>query len=223
MTVVRTSVEKAIEQLFENQERGVPISLNQISKDLNISWRLAERATRIILDLQDFCDAYELQIIELPQRKILNLELRVRMNKLPRLVADWFIQSEFFKIDKHDFTREKVRKLVVKKEHQRTSLEDSLKRVTKALELCDEITISELSKRTAISRKAVERVLDLILNNQDRLSNLKLIAMSDEFVIEQRRDLYELGEAQMRFVLEKRYLSTERDIPKSKERILMNI
>ena len=221
--IARTSVERAIERLFENHERGVPISLNQISKNLDISWRLAERATRIILDLQDFCDAYELQVIELPQRKILNLELRVRMNKLPRSVADWFIQSEFFKIDKHDFTREKVQKIVVKNKRQRTSLEESLKRVTKALELCDEISISELSKRTKISRKTVERVLNLILNNQDRLSDFKLVAMRDEFVIEQRRDLYELDEARMRFVLEKRYLSTERKIPKSKEQVLMRI
>ena len=95
--------------------------------------------------------------------------------------------------------------------------------MTTALQYRDEISILELSKRTLVTRRTAERVLQLIQNVQEILNEFEFRKVGGEIVKEKRRDMYELDEPRMIYILEKRYLQDKREIPHSKEQVLMRI
>ncbi len=218
----RYSVERAVECLL-SLENGEPNSINKIAKKFNLSWKLVDRAVNTVISLQDFCDAYELMVIDSPRMKLVVLDLRVRITKLPQTVADWFLTSKFFTTDKLDFDTKTVQELVGIERKGRTSLGEALRRVTLALRYRDEISIRELSIRTGINRRTVERAIRLIMNVQETLAKHEFNLIGTELFKTERRDLYQLDASRMTYVLKRRYLDMNREIPLTKEKVLMKL
>jgi hypothetical protein len=112
---------------------------------------------------------------------------------------------------------------VLDQKKERTSLEESTERVIIALQYRDEISVLELSKRTLLTRRTVERVLQLIQKVQQTCYEFEFLKIGGEVVKQKRRNLYDLDESRMIYVLEKRYLGKRRQIPKSKDQVLMRL
>lgn len=218
----RQTVELALDSILSMDE-DVFHTINRLSERAKVSWKLADRTAQIVTSLQSFCDAYELYVIESSNRKLVVLDLRIRMTKLPRAVADWFLASEFFKIDKLEYGTESVRSMFIDKKKKRTSLEEAIERVTIALQYRDEISILELSKRTLLTSRTVDRVIQLIQKVQEILHEFEFRRVAGELVKQRRRDFYELDESRMIYILEKRYLEKRETMPNSKEQVLMRM
>lgn len=222
----RTSLEVGIELVMQSLKVSVPKSVRRIARETSISWHLANRAISVIQRLQDFAEAYELLVIDGPGRKILVLDLRVRMTKLPREVAGWFLDSEFFQIDKLIYKTNDVLDIVAPKEQRgrKATFEVALDRVIRALEMRDEISVRELSKRTDLNRRTIERVTSVIQQFQDELANYEVRVIESEVFMEKRPNLYDLDNARMIFLLKKRYLPKQvAEIPESKQRVLLKL
>ena len=159
---------------------------------------------------------------------VLTYVLRI-MSKgiLPRLAFKGFVlDSEFFQIDKLIYKTNDVFDIVVPKEQRgrKATFEVALDRVIRALEMRDEISVRELSKRTDLNRRTIERVTSVIQQFQDELANYEVRVIESEVFMEKRPSLYDLDNARMIFLLKKRYLPKQvAEIPDSKRRVLLKL
>ena len=64
----------------------------------------------------------------------------------------------------------------------------------------------ELSKRTDLNRRTIERVLDFILRFQSDLAESAFAMINGNVVRRKGPDLYELDKTRMVYLLKKRYL-----------------
>jgi hypothetical protein len=92
----------------------------------------------------------------------------------------------------------------------RTSIEETVRRIFRVLEIEDDITIAELARRTRTNRKTVERALALILKYQDDIAQGHV--SKKELVVWRRRpQLHELDETSLRHVLRMWFCPSETD------------
>ena len=220
----RTSVEDALEMVLDNLPPNTPSTVSDIATKSNISWNVVERAANLAMEIQDYFHANRIEVLGGKGRKIVLVELRVDLTRLPDKVREWFIEEKFFKgKEKSQYSTEEANKILVTsiENERRTKLESAIQIVLDALELEDELSVLELSKRTALNRRTIERVLALFLKYQDRFANSYLKKVEGNLILRDYTDLYELDETRMTYLLKKLYLPhLKEEMSKEKERVL---
>ncbi len=226
MTTNRNKMGEAFEKLLKAMDLNIPMSVNQIAEESGISWPTTKNALNVILDIQDFLSAYEFILIEGRPRKIVLAQIRVSMIKLPSEVRDWFIDSAYFTNPRKQYTTEEAHKIIAPEgKNGKTPFDVAIRRVVDALKLEDELSVLELSKRTVLNRRTVERVLALLIQFQDKISEFMIVELEESgYVKELRPSLYDLDSKRMIYLLKKRYIPGEaKAISKKQERELFRM
>jgi hypothetical protein len=205
-------------------EHKMPTTVSGITTETNISWNVIDRAANLAMEIQDYFQAYKIEVLGGKGRKIVLVELRVDLTQLPNKVREWFIEEKFFKgKEKKQYTTKEAQKILGTKiqSNDRTILENAVQSIIKALNLEDELSVLELSKRTALNRRTIERVLDLFLRFQDDFARSYLKKVEGNLILQDHPDLYSLDETRMIYLLKKLYLPhLKEEISKEKERAL---
>jgi predicted transcriptional regulator len=220
----RTSVEDALEAVLNTMQVDVPVTVGEIASETELSWAVVDRAIALAIQMQDYFRANKIEILGGKGKKIILTELRVDLTRLPEKVREWFIEEKFFKgEDKKRYETEEARKLLCTNIEQggRTKLEDAISCVLDALELEDEISVLEISKRTNLNRRTIERVLDIFIRFQDLLAERSITKLEGNVIARIHPNLYSLDETRMLYLLKKLYLPHLVDeLPEDKERSL---
>jgi hypothetical protein len=220
----RVSFEDAVGRVLDAIKMNVPLTVNKISDESGVKWHTAKRVVDLMKEIQDFLAANEILVIESRPKKFVLTEARVEMTRLPGDVLDWFLESAYFTTPKREYSTEKVRKTIVPRKGTRTPLHEAISRVVRALELEDQLSILELSRRCDLNRRTVERALSLLLLHQDTISKSQFVEEKDFIIREPLPSLYELDNARMIYLLKKRYVPDEATkIPKERERELLSL
>ena len=205
----RTSVEDALKSVLETIEIDTPVTVGELAAATELSWAVVDRAIDLAMRMQDYFRANRIEILGGKGKKIIIVELRVDLTRLPEKVREWFIEEKFFKgEEKKRFTTEEARNILCSKIEQteRTKLEDAIDCVLDALELEDEVSVLELSKRANLNRRTIERVLDIFVRFQNKLTGENITKIEGNIVLRKHPDLYSLDETRMRYLLKKLYL-----------------
>ena len=220
-----TRLRDSIGMVIKALEPNLPMTTNQIAERTELNWATAKRVLGIIMEIQEFLAANEVIVIGGKPRKLVIVQIRVELSKLPSDVIDWFIGSSYFTMPKENLTTEEVRAKVVPLESTgKTSIEDAIMRVVSALKLEDELSVLELSKRSGLNRRTTERVLDLFIQYQDVIARYRVVEIDDMILRELRSTIYDLDSSRMKFLLKKRYLPDQAvAIPEERERELLKL
>jgi len=223
-TKKRTSVEDALGIVLEYLPKGTLSTISEIANEASLSWNVVDRAANLAMDIQDFFHANKIEALGGKGRKIVLVELRLDLTKLPTSVREWFIDEKFFKgKEKKHYTTDQARQVLGThiENRGRTRLESAIHCFLEALELEDELSVLELSKRTALNRRTIERVLDLFLRFQNYLANSYLERIEGSLILRDHPNLYALDETRMMYLLKKLYLPhLKEELSKDKERAL---
>ncbi len=207
--------------IIDGKHRTDALTINEIASDAGVTWSTTNHMLSIIFDIQDFIAAYELDVVGSRPKNIVLLWPRVDLGKLPPDVVDWFVSSSFFTTPRSEYTTEEALKLLPFERMKKTPMNESVRRVISVLQLQDQLSVSELSRRAVLNRRTVENMLNLILHIQDTLCKYKLRRVEDMIMIDERPDIYTLGEASMKILLTKRYLPEESQIHDDKEQFVL--
>ena len=176
------------------------------------------------MEIQDYFFANKVEVLGGKGRKIVLVELRVDLKRLPNEIREWFIEEKFFKMkERNRYSTEEAKQILGTsiENKNRTKLESAINCVLDALELEDELSVLELSKRTALNRRTIERVLDLFLRFQSYFADSYMKKVDGNLLLRNHPDLYSLDKTRMRYLLQKLYLPhLQEDLPRDKERIL---
>lgn len=220
----RTSVEDALNNVLDNLQIDTPTTIGEIGSRTDLSWAVTNRAINLAIDIQDFFFANKISVLGGKGRKIVLVELRVDLTKLPNKIREWFIQEKFFKgKEKDQYTTEEAIEIlgIAIENENRTKLENAIRCILDALELEDELSVLELSKRTGLNRRTTERALNLFLRFQDNFANSYLKKVEGHLILREHSDLYSLDETRMTYLLKKLYLPhLKEELSKEKERVL---
>ena len=223
----RTSVENAIESVLTNLDYDTPTTVGEIASKNDLSWTVVDRGIDIAMMIQEYLYKNRIDVLSGRGRKIVLVELRVELSKLPTKVREWFIEEMFFKGDERkNYSTEEAKSIlgVKKKRRGRTLLEDSIRSVMNALELEDELSVLELAKRTGLNRRTVERVLDLFTRVQDDVACFSITRFEGDILKRKRPDLYKLDETRMVYSLKRMYLPhLVNKLPDDKEKSLFQM
>lgn len=220
----RTAVEDALEKILKTITKKTPSTVSNIASETGLSWNVIDRAANLAMSVQDYFHANKVEVLGGKGRKIVLVELRVDLTRLPNKVREWFIDEKFFKgKEKNQYTTEEARHVLGTsiESESRTKLENAIQSILDALELEDELSVLELSKRTALNRRTTERVLNLFLRFQDFFASSYLTRVEGSLILRDHPDLYSLDETRMTYLLKKLYLPHLKEkISKEKERAL---
>lgn len=223
----RTSVEDALESVLGTIEVDTPVTVGELASATELSWAVVDRAIDLAMQMQDYFRANRIDVLGGKGRKIIIVELRVDLTRLPEKVREWFIEEKFFKgEEKKRFTTEQARDILCSniEQTERTKLEDAIDCVHDALELDDEISVLELSKRTNLNRRTIERVLDIFVRFQDKLAERYITKFEGNIVLRKHPEIYSLDETRMRYLLKKLYLPRlAYELSEEKERTLFQM
>ena len=220
----RMKFEDATGMILKAMESNVPLTVNKIADESGVKWTTTRRILDTVMKIQDFLAAYEVHVIDAPRRKLALLRIRVEMTKLPSEVTDWFLESPYFTTPRAEYSTKAAREIIVKTKKDRTPFHEAVVRVASALELEDQLSILELSKRCGLNRRTVERVLSLLLLHQDTISKSQFVKERDFIIRQPLPSLYELDNTRMMYLLKRRYIPDEAaKIPKEKERELLSL
>ncbi|MHA1882687.1 MAG: hypothetical protein ACTSUO_06540, partial [Candidatus Thorarchaeota archaeon] len=142
----RTPVEAALVSVLDSFEFDSPITIGEIATKTDLSWAVVNRSITLAMSLQDYLRAYRVSVLGGRGNKVILVELKVDLIRLPKPIREWFIEEKFFKgEDKKQYSTEQVRKLLKRdtKGNERTTLEDSIRLVLDALALEDELSVLE--------------------------------------------------------------------------------
>ncbi len=220
----RTSVEDALEIILKQLPKDTPLTISEIAGETDLSWNVVDRATNLAMNVQNYFHANKIEVLGGKGRKIVLVELRIDLTRLPDKVREWFIHEKFFKgKEKNHYTTDEAREILgtETENEDRTKFENAIQSVIDALELEDELSVLELSKRIEINRRTIERVLDFFLKFQDYFANSYLKKIEGSLVLREYPDIYALDETRMIHLLKKLYLPhLKEDLPEEKERAL---
>lgn len=220
----RTPVEDALEAILETIPKSTPSTVSEIATKTGLSWNVIDRAANLAMEIQDYFYANKIEVLGGRGRKIVLVELRVDLTRLPDKVRVWFIEEKFFKgKEKSQYSTEEAKQILeaAGEIERRTKLENATQIVLGTLDIEDELSVLELSKRTALNRRTIERVLDLFMRVQEYFASSYLTKVEGSLILKDRPDLYSLDETRMTYLLKKLYLPhLKEDISKEKERAL---
>ncbi|MGQ4912159.1 MAG: hypothetical protein ACP6KW_08315 [Candidatus Thorarchaeota archaeon] len=215
-----------MERVLSILKPNTTMNANRIARKSRLGWPTTKRVLDVILTIQDFLAANRIVVVKGSPRNTILLQIRVRVSQLPAEVADWFIRSAYFREKGAKYTTEEVLSHVAPEgKVKKTPLGVSIRRVVEALRLEDEISVLELSKRTALNRRTAERVLALLTRFQDDIAESMLTETGDGgYLMEPRPDLYRLDSNRMIYLLKRMYLPEEvQDISDRKGRELLRL
>ncbi|MFQ5831999.1 MAG: hypothetical protein ACE5H4_04820 [Candidatus Thorarchaeota archaeon] len=216
--------EDAVGKVLGAIKLNEPLTVNKIADESGVMWPTAERIIDLTLEIQDFLAANEILVIGSRPKKLVLIEARVEMTRLSGEVLDWFIESAYFTTPRREYSTEEARKIIAPRKETRTPFHEAIIRVVRALELEDQLSILELSKRCDLNRRTVERVLSLLLLHQDTISKSQFVKEKDFIIRQPLPSLYELDSARMMYLLKRRYIPDEAaKIPKERERELLSL
>ncbi len=220
----RTSVEDALDIAIQHLHEDTPVTIGELASEIGFSWVVIDRAIDLTIMIQDYFRAHRIEVFGGKGKKIIIVELRVNLVKLPNEVREWFIEEKFFKgEEKNHYTTEEAREILGtnSRSTNRTKLEDAISCVLEALELEDELSLLELSKRTGLNRRTTERVLDIFTRFQDKFAEAFISKHENSIILRKHPDLYALDETRMLYLLKKLYLPhLVEELPEKKERAL---
>ncbi len=220
----RTSVEDALDIAIQHLHENTPVTIGKLASEIGFSWVVIDRAIDLAMMIQDYFRAHGIEVFGGKGKKIIIVELRVNLVKLPNKVREWFIEEKFFKgEEKNHYTTEETREILGtnSRSTNRTKLEDSINCVLEALKLEDELSLLELSKRTELNRRTIERVLDIFIRFQDRFAESFISKRGNNIILRRHPDLYNLDETRMLYLLKKLFLPhLVEELSESKERAL---
>ncbi len=223
----RTPVEDAIEGVIGMLEVDTLMTVGKLASATGLSWAVVDRAIGLAMRIQDYFRANRIEILSGNGKNIIIVELRVELTRLPEKVREWFIEEKFFKgEEKKRFTTEEARSILCSniERIKRTRLEDAIDCVLDALELEDEVSVLEVSKRTNLNRRTIERVLDIFIRFQDWLAEYHITKLEGNVICRRHPDLYALDETRMLYLLKKFYLPHLVEVlSEEKERSLFQI
>jgi hypothetical protein len=209
MTMVgegRTRLENAVPRVVDTLGLDVPMTVNEIARRAGINWKTADKIVQFLTDIQDQLTAHEVVVLGGKNRRIVLLQMRVELSKLPKDVADWFIEARFFSKDEQSSSK-KTRPTERVMKSQRVPIEAAAIRILETLEEKDEVYLSSLSRRAGIDRRTVTRALGLLVSVQGQVADFSVSRTEDGVIIRRAlRSLYELDSSRIRYVLRKRYL-----------------
>jgi AraC-like DNA-binding protein len=231
----RTSVEDALDIAIQHLHEDTPVTIGELASEIGFSWVVIDRAIDLTIMIQDYFRAHRIEVFGGKGKKIIIVELRVNLVKLPNEVREWFIEEKFFKgEEKNHYTTEEAREILGtnSRSTNRTkledaiscvleALEDAINCVLEALELEDELSLLELSKRTGLNRRTIERVLDVFTRFQDTFAESFISKRENSIILRKHPDLYALDETRMLYLLKKLYLPhLVEELSEKKERAL---
>lgn len=220
----RTPVEDAIEAILKTISKNTPSSVSEIATKTNLSWNVIDRAANLAMSIQEYFHANKIEVLGGKGRKIVLVELRVDLTRLPNKTREWFIKEKFFNTqEKKQYTTKEIQQILGTADESdgRTKFENATQCILDALELEDELSVLELSKRTNLNRRTTERVLNLFTRFQDSFANSYLKKVEGNLILRDHPDLYSLDETRMTYLLKKLYLPhLKEDISKEKERVM---
>ncbi len=221
----RVRFEEAVNRVLRVLKPDTPMTTNEISRIAEVNWKTADKAVHFVISIQDHLTANEVVVLGGRGRKIVLLQMRVELSRLPKDVADWFIETKFFRGKKERPSTEEVYAIMAPLESKRVSIEEAVSRTLHALEMEDELSVLELSKRTGINRRTVARVLDLLLEVQNHVADFKVSRTHDGTIIKRKLpDLHTLDNSRMVYVLKRRYLPDDvEELPENQERALLQM
>lgn len=220
----RMRFEDATLRVLEALAPDTPMTVNEIARRAEVNWKTADKVVRFLISTQDQLTANRVFVLGERNRRIVLLQMRVELSKLPTDVADWFIEERFFS-QKEQPTCGQTRSTQASLESGRVPVDEAASRILEALEIQDEVSLSSLSRRTEINRRTVARALDLLDRIQNGVAGFMISRTEDGMIIRRAlRSLYDLDSLRMRYVLKKRYLHDETEgLQKDQERALLQI
>jgi predicted regulator of amino acid metabolism with ACT domain len=196
---LRTTFEETIRQTLDIVRKESPLSINAIAELGDIDSRSVSRAINFILEIQDEFAKTDVKILEGKWGKVVWTVDRIDKSKLPETIRTWYIQKRFFEnIQDSTPSKEQIKNMF--EEKKRTSIEEVVRRVFKVLEIEDDITIAELSRRTRVNRKTVVRALKLISMFQDDIA-IGHLSKKELVVWRRRTPINELDETTIMYQL----------------------
>ncbi len=216
----RTQFAHALEKTLEVIRDESPISVTRIANITDTDWRAINRALDFLLEVQDEFAAREVKVIEGRWGKVIWIRDRVDKMKLPEDIREWYIEKRFF--GEREIPEGKKDAIgAVSESAERTSMEEVIRRVFKALQVEDDLTLTEIASRTGTNRKTVSKALEIILGIQDNVAE-GLITKKRMAVWRKRPALHELDKTTIKLLLQKRYFPDEtREISEEQERALL--
>ncbi len=218
----RTTFEQAIRQTLSIVKRESPITVSAIADLCGIDPRAVSRVIDFLVNLQDEFAKTTVKILEGKWGKVVWTADRIDKTLLPKEIRAWYINKRFFeKLDKATPSFEEIQSMF--EERKRTPVEQVVRRVFGVLEVEDDMTIAELSRRVRANRKTVDRALNIILEFQDEIAAGRLTRK--ELVIWRRRTpIYELDDTTIMYQLKRWHFPDEVDkISDDQERELLQI
>ncbi len=197
-------IEMILDELNSIKENEL-LTIQRLSKKSAMTLENTELVLKTLLDLQAFCKAYELDFVGPRWKRNYYLGIRGDMSKYSSSVIDWFLETEFFRIDKHDYSTEIIQTLFTKK--TQVSIGEAIERVTLALRYRDELNLSELCRNTLLPRRMVMKVTQLMLKIQDALYEYEFRRIDDAIAKQRYQGIYHLDDSSVKEVLTERYLS----------------
>ncbi len=223
----RTSFEDAFDLVIKNLKINVPMTISEIASNSNLSWLVVDKVIRVVMNIQDFIYGHKIVVLIGKRSKIILLELRVDMTHLPSTVREWFIEEKFFKgPEKKHYNTEEIKSIlnVENNTNKRIHFEDAINLMLEALKLEDELSVLELSRRTGLNRRTVDRTLNFALRFQDMIAKYFVRLHEGKIVLINRPDLYSLDESRMKLLLAKMYdIALHKKLSTDKERTLFQI
>jgi len=220
----RMRFEDAVLRVLDALGSGAPMTVNEIARRAEANWKTADKVVRFLIGIQDQLTANEVVVLGGANRRIVLLQMRVELSKLPKDVVDWFIGTRFFS-QNEGASDEETKLTPASDKGQRVSVEDAVVKILEVLEKKDELSLSSLSRRIGINRRTVARALDLVDRIQSRVVDFTVSKTEDGLIVRRAlRSLYDFDDSRMRYVLRKRYLHEETEaLPKDQERALLQI
>lgn len=223
----RTSVEDALELIFQNLNVNTPSTTGALSTDTDLSWVVIDRAIELAMKIQNFLRANKVVVLGGRGRKIVLIEPRIDLTKIPQEIREWFIEEMFFKGEaKKHYSTEEARQILGtdNADNKRTKLENAVNCTIECLEIEDELSVLEISKRTDLNRRTVERVLEIFTKFQNQFAMLEFTKIDGNIILRNLPDLYSLDGTRMRYLLKKLFLPhLAENLPEDKERSLLQM
>ncbi len=218
----RTTFEEAIDQILKVVMVESPITVKTISDLSEIDPRTVTRILEFLINSQEDFAKTTIRILEGKWGKVVWKRDRIDKSKLPEGIRDWYIKRRFFGEEcQEDVPENQIQNMF--DDVKRTSIEEVVHRIYVALEIEDDITLAELSRRTKTNRRTINRALELILKYQDRMAEGH-ITKKDLVIWRERPKLHELDETSLKYLLKMWYCSDkDGSIPDDKERELLQL
>ncbi|MDF1537546.1 MAG: hypothetical protein P1Q69_01405 [Candidatus Thorarchaeota archaeon] len=217
----RTTFEQAIERVLMILKEKSPITVAALSEVSGVDWRTVERVIEFLLKTQEKFAAHEIEVMKGKSGKIVWTMDRVDKMKLSKEMRSWYIEKRFFENMDDRPSPEEIQALFTSED--RTSVEEVVSRLFKALEIEDDLTVAEIARRVSVNRKTVDRALNLMIEFQEQIAE-GTITKKGVLLWRKRPILHELDDTTIKYLLQKWYFPEEvKELTEEQEMALLQL